>query len=115
MISHALIIREQQRQESLDEAACQQRVAHHYPPTRFGGHLPHRVGEGSQTDLMKTSCTRGCGRRKAGEALPPMNLGASSSAQPLHRSSPITRSRRVSASKVRTVSGDGQDGRDIRR
>ena len=45
MISHALIIREQQRQESLDEAARQQRVAHHYPPTRFGGHLPHRLGQ----------------------------------------------------------------------
>ncbi|KAH6676024.1 serine/threonine protein kinase [Plectosphaerella plurivora] len=42
-----------------------------------------RSHEGSHIDLMKRSSTRGGGRRKAGEALPPMNLGESSGAQPM--------------------------------
>ena len=35
MISHALIIRDRQRRDLLDEAAREQLVDQHYPPTSF--------------------------------------------------------------------------------
>ena len=46
MISHALIIREQQRRELLDEAAREQLVYQHYPPTPFRmSHLHQPLGQ----------------------------------------------------------------------
>jgi hypothetical protein len=59
VISHALTIRELQRQELLVDADRERLIDQHCPPAPFGaGHLPHRLGQLFRRTLTATRSPR---------------------------------------------------------